>query len=133
MDNEASGTAIPADKPKPSRDQIRSAFLSRKVKISIITLENGMEVEVRQPSVGEQIALANLDDNTQRAMRMLIDHVYVPDTEEKLFDPADAEVIMQTPAGGDYSKLMTFVMGYLDMPAMVKAASKKSDSTSVSG
>ena len=82
-----------------SRDAIRAAVFSSanfsREKIKMF----GMEVEIRQPSVKEVIDLADAEANRERLTNLIINHTYVPGTEEKVFEKADFDSVLNMPSG----------------------------------
>ena len=115
-----------------SRDEIRSAFLGAKCTSKEVTLASGHKVEVRQPSVGTQLKLAQVEDPGTRMIQMLVDHVFVPGTSEKLFEAGDLEAIKEVPGGGDYQVLMTTITGMMNLMTATEAAAKNSAPTPAS-
>lgn len=91
---------------KAARDAIRSRVFSEKRKVQLVALDDGVQIEVRQTSVGEMLDTVAVEDNKQRLVRLLIAACYVPGTEEKVFEDTDAELIMSMPSGGYYQRLL---------------------------
>lgn len=85
-----------------TRDEIRKTALAhRPVKKKIIRF-HGVDIELRQPSLGDVIRAQGEDDRTKGVINTLIDYAYVPGTDEKVFEEADADVLMNMPFGKDF-------------------------------
>lgn len=118
-----------ASNGKITRDALREAMLSSRPAVEVVPLKSGLSVEVRQPTVGEQLELAKSEDTGDRVLRLFIEHVYVPGTNERVFDEADYEVLKQLPAAGDYQSIMKALTVLMDITAAVEAATKNSGAT----
>lgn len=73
---------------------------SKKVKSEKVTFF-GEEVEVRQPRMKD--ILGSGDDNEtsdRRLARMIVMHTYVPGTNERVFEDAHIDEILEMPFGG---------------------------------
>jgi hypothetical protein len=115
------------------RNAIRARILGKKVRTELVTLkdEDGQEyqLEVRQPSVGMSFDLGNITDNKDRMVKMLVDHVFIPGTEEKLFDPEDRDVLLSLPQDEDYAILMDKILELGNANTYLEAAAKNSKAT----
>jgi hypothetical protein len=95
------------------RNQIRAKITSSpatKAKSVVITFF-GAEVELRQATLKSILEARgdDLDDaeaRTNRSVMMLVDNMYVPGTDERVFDEADVDFIKGLPMGGDLAKAM---------------------------
>jgi len=80
-----------------ARDKIRSSVFSgksfKKKKISLF----GSPVEIRQPSVGQLMAMEQSGDRTEALVNMLVNYCYVPGTSEKVFEKGDRAAILELP------------------------------------
>lgn len=90
----------------PSRDQIRSKLFGKKHLKSRVIEIFGTQVEVRQPSIGQILEMQDVQSDKQQnqMVRMLIQHCYVPGTNEKVFDDADADSILEWPFDDWFNK-----------------------------
>ena len=94
------------------RDQIRTATLGSGAKFKSEVVEyNGIEVEIRQPSVKVRTELFNkcMDENgrvkmTEFLVWAMIYNTFVPNTEELVFEEEDYDSLMARPAGGFLDK-----------------------------
>jgi len=105
------------------RNQIRTRVLSEKLESSVIELDDGTKIEVRQTSVGQMLDTVNEADLKKRMARLLIDTCYVPSTDEKVFEEADFDVLMTLPSGGTYQKLIDAINKKM-LPASLEEAGK---------
>ena len=105
-----------------AKDLLRAKVLGQQVKRIVVDIE-GLPIEVRQMNVGQMLDAVNEEDNKRRMARYLIDCCYVPDTEEKVFDEADIDVLMEMPAGGYYTQIMNKINEQL-LPKQLEVAGK---------
>ena len=105
------------------RDGLRATIMnSPKMKPrSVIVNFMGADVELRQPKLGESLALGQLETE-DRALYMLIAYVYVPGTDEKLFEEGDIDMLREMPANEEFTALMNAVASLSDIEMQVKAA-----------
>lgn len=121
-----------AEHQSAARKAIREQIFSAKPNSKVIPLANGIKVEVRQPTVGDGLNMALMEDVKARVIRMFTDHIYVPGSDEKVFDVADAEALMELPNGGDYQLLTTTINDLMDLNKAAQVATKNSAPTPVS-
>jgi hypothetical protein len=105
------------------RKSIRDKVLTQKPRSVIVTLQDGMQIEVRQLTVGQTIDAANEQDTKKRMATYLALCCYVPGTNETLFDMNDIEALMNLPAGGYYQQLIEAVNTQL-LPEQMEEAGK---------
>lgn len=86
----------------PTRGQLRDALLGNAPKplTKEITLF-GFQVELHQPTLGSILEAQSIEDEKKRSVNMIIEYAYVPGTNETIFEPADAEMILQWPFGDE--------------------------------
>lgn len=90
------------------RDQIRAATLGEKSEFrSEVVKYNGVEVEVRQPSVKARKELfkrcmdeAGRVDTMEFLTWSVIYNTYVPNSNELVFEDTDYDAMVEKPAGG---------------------------------
>lgn len=90
-------------KSSDTRDQLRARIFSadnRKFRSEVVEFF-GMEVEVRQPSLGQILNAQNMDDRREAIIKIIIDYCYVPGTNERVFEAADRDSLMALPFGED--------------------------------
>lgn len=105
-----------------TRDAIRSAVFNQSAKKEVVTFA-GIEIELRQPPIGA-ILMQNTDDRKSLMVKMLIDYCYVPDTEERVFEDTDKEMIMAMPFNKDWTTLQNAISRLTDIDAEVSKQSK---------
>lgn len=89
-----------------ARDVLRAKILGDKPKSSIVTLDDGVQIEVRQTTVGSMLDAIGIEDTKARMAQMLVISCFVPGTNDPLFEVTDLELIMGLPSGGYYQKLI---------------------------
>ena len=106
MTKKAEAKAVPA----PTRDELRTLLLGSKheSESKLITLW-GIEIELRQASLKDVLKASDTDDAETNAVNMVIRYAYVPGTNERIFEPADKDVILSWPFGEDMQKLQKIV------------------------
>lgn len=115
-----------------NRDKMRASIFkseNKKPASSIITLF-GEQVEIRQPTLATINRIGRMAANDSKIpgiVRVLIEYCFVPGTEEKVFDQADAEQLASMPSGQwlhDFNKEVEKLTG-ID----VRGAEKNSEET----
>jgi len=88
------------------RNKIRAAVSSAKPR-SVIVSFNGVEIEMRQPSLGEVMDGQQTisEDRKEGVARMMIRFAYVPGTEEKVFEEGDVDMLIGLPFGDDMQRM----------------------------
>lgn len=87
-----------------NRNDIRAAIFAeenRKPSSKVITLF-GQKVEIRQPTLAQITKLGKAsaaNDKIPPIVRIMVEYLYVPGTDEKVFDIADAEQLATMPSG----------------------------------
>lgn len=115
-----------------ARDKMRASIFSdanKKPASAVITLF-GEKVEIRQPTLAviNRIGrLANSDPKIPGIVRVMTEYCFVPGTDEKVFDQADAEALSGMPSGQWLNDFNTEVEKLTGVD--VKAAEKNSEET----
>lgn len=107
-----------------NRNDLRSSILSKKHSVNKKIVEwEGNSFEVRQPSVKARNDLYRkcLDEDGNMDMTKFlvwgaILHTFVPDTDEKVFEDTDYEVLSEMPAGGFLDTLSEAVSEVISSP-----------------
>lgn len=89
---------------KLTRDSIRAKVFNTKPQSELITIF-GVEVEIRQPSLRVILDAQSSEDKTYAMANMMISYCFVPGTNEKVFEVADIDGILELPFGEDVSKI----------------------------
>jgi len=116
-----SGEKKPAEATQSAQSQIldrngiRAAIFANKPKSEIVDFL-GTKVEVRQPPLGvildrsgDSDGDAEIGDNRGNTVKMFCQYIFVPGTNEKVFEPSDFEGLMELPFGPDFNKLQGVV------------------------
>lgn len=111
------------------RDQLRGAIFNSensKPKSKVIEFF-GQQIEVRQPPVGALMDMregAKDRDSKEQLIAMLMNWVFVPGTDEKLFEPADQDQLLAMPFGTDFTRVSNAVTELTDVNILNKEATK---------
>lgn len=84
-----------------SRDAARARMLSNLEPTSLPAKFRGVDVEIRQPLVGELMTEQDAEIPTPMIVRILLNHVYLPGTNEKVFEAADRDTLIKLPFDAD--------------------------------
>lgn len=89
-----------------NRDEIRKALVGTKHKgnSELISLF-GVEIELRQPTLGAIIEARSDDDEKTRTTDIFINYAFVPGTDEKVFEDTDRAQILNWPFSDDILKV----------------------------
>ena len=86
-----------------NRDELRSQIFSgKKRKTRAVNLFGG-DVEIRQPTLRDIIKTQNMEDRSEGIIYLLISYCYVPGSDEKVFEPKDAEELLNLPFDESFS------------------------------
>jgi len=93
-----------------TRQQIRDQLLGHapKPKRTPITLF-GIKIELQQPTLRAILDVQEVEDTKERSTGMIIDYAYVPGSNEKIFEPADREVILNWPFNNELVELQVAI------------------------
>lgn len=67
----------------------------------------GAQIEVRQATVGETLDMRLGDDDRPMLIHVLLNYVYVPGTQEKVFSEADVDQLQSLPYGPEMEMVMS--------------------------
>lgn len=115
-----------------ARNAMRAALFDSKnqtFKVIQITMF-GQKVDVRQPSIDQieritQKFREDTENERSAIVRMIISYCYVPGTEEKVFEDADADMLLTLPGGGWLTEFNKAVSALTELD--VGEAEKNSD------
>ncbi len=108
MTKKATATADVVEEAAPSltRNELRDALLGSVPKPESKVIEMfGVDIELRQPSLGAIMKARETGDQATRAVEMIIEYAFVPGTDDHVFDAADSDVIKNWPFGKDLARL----------------------------
>lgn len=81
-----------------TKESIRATIFGLKPLSKVVNI-GSVDIEVRQPSVGDFLAAGSVGDRKAMMMQMLVEYCYVPGTNEKVFEETDVESLASIPAG----------------------------------
>lgn len=89
-----------------TRDAVRAKILGTSHKPKSRTVPFfGTEIELRQPTLGEVLAQQNTEDRKSVLIQLLISRAYIPGTDTRVFDDADADGLATLPFGQDFIRV----------------------------
>ncbi len=93
-----------------TRQEIRDKILGHAPKpgTKLITLF-GVELELRQPTLGAILIAQDTQDIKRRMTDMIIQYAFVPGSSEPVFEGADREMILSWPFGEDILNLQNAI------------------------
>lgn len=89
------------------RDRLRSALFGIKPRSMVIEVA-GEKLELRQPPVSAVLDTAQSADGDDKKVgiaKMVMQYCYVPGTDERVFEDADIDAMMQMPFGEEWKAL----------------------------
>lgn len=105
------GPEAGTEMPVPvSRKELRQNLLGKKQEGHSRVIELfGQKVELRSPSLKDIMSAREEASATERAADMIIKYACVPGTQERIFDEADRDLILEWPFGKDLARLNTAI------------------------
>lgn len=114
-----------------TKAELRASIFDSKNKKRASKLLNlfGEEVELRQPTLSQITKLGKASENSKISplVQIMVEYLYVPGTDENVFEMSDAEALMSLPTGkwlSDFNKAVEEMTG-----VDVGEAEKNSDGT----
>ena len=102
-----------------TRDALRKAIFASENKRGKFEIAEffGQKIELRQPTIGQLEAMISGGGETKNLniVPILIDYAYVPDTNEKVFEPTDADALATLPFGEDCQRVMDVLKSFMDL------------------
>lgn len=93
----------------PTRDELRKAILSGHILKTERVMFRGVEVEVHQPSMQDLLDSQESDATIDKLVQMILKFVYVPGTNERIFEEGDIPTIKALPWDDDITELQSVV------------------------
>ncbi len=87
------------------RDRLRERLFSSKTFKSKVISLFGQKVEVRQPSVEQILAFQGKEDTKEIMIQIMVEYLYVPNSDIRVFDKSDMASIMGWPMGDWFTVL----------------------------
>lgn len=94
---------------KPTRDELRGKIFSSERRKSLIVDAFGIQLEVKQPALGDILDLQDMATQKERVTNALINYCYVPGTNEKVFEVADADSILSMPFDANFEAIQNAI------------------------
>lgn len=109
-------TEVKSVKKPVNLDDARAAIFATRAPRTVIIEFFGVEVEIRQPRMGDVIDRA-ADEETKKngLVTQLIAYGYLPGTDQKIFTPEDIDSLKALPFGKDYSALADALVQLMDV------------------
>lgn len=98
---------------KSARDLIFSSEHTT-TKKEVVTF-NGVDLELRQPSVDQFISAQSEGDSKAFMVKMLIDYSYIAGTDEKPFDAADYDQLVAMPMNASWTNVINAIQKLMDI------------------
>jgi hypothetical protein len=95
-----------ATHPKKSRDELRAGIFKARETTKEYVSFFGEMIELRQPTLGDVLMVQEAvtdGDKTTAVIEALCKYAYVPDTDEKVFEEADSDMLKGLPFGKDFT------------------------------
>jgi hypothetical protein len=87
------------------RDKLRGSILKTIAPASEKVMFFGVEIELRQPTLGDVLSAKQNQDPTAAVIETLIRQAYVPGTDERVFEEADTSELLLKPFGADFIRV----------------------------
>jgi hypothetical protein len=90
---------------KPNRNDVRAKIFAAKKNKSKEVEFFGAVIELRQPTLGDILSARDSDNRQSAVIETLVNYAYIPGTDEKVFEMADAEAFKKMPFGADFIRV----------------------------
>jgi hypothetical protein len=130
--NEATQAALEqVERVKYTRDELRARILGQKVRRVPVELNDAdgtvYFVDVQEPVVDRQLDQPMEQTNKERMIKLVIDHTFVPDTNERVFEDADLDGMQGMPFGQGFGTILNKIMELTNLVEATKQAGKSSE------
>lgn len=100
-----------------TREQIRAAMFSDvNAKPKVINYEFlSQKLEWRCPTLKEMQEARDAAENENLMVRLIINHSYIPGTEEKVFEDGDYKTIMNMPLSGSFNEAVQAISAVINL------------------
>jgi len=89
------------DELQATRNDIRKSIFAAKNRLSETVEFLGAQIEIRQPTLGDALDYQQEEDRKIGMAKILISYCYLPDTDVRVFEEADTDMILGLPFGAD--------------------------------
>lgn len=109
--------------PMSTADLRKEIFSAKHTKVKKASyVFNDVKLEFRQPKLENFLEIQREEGSGKNfVVRMMIDHSYIPETDEKIFTEADYDAIVAMPMSAQFTKLMEIVQDMFDIKIEEKA------------
>ena len=114
--------------PLSARDKLRGQIFSAKTFLSQEITLFGATVELRQPSLGQILEAQEQPERKLALLKLLVEYCFVPGTDDRIFEEADMDNIMNMPFSKDIEHLNDVMLGLTNIDVL--GAEKNSDAAS---
>jgi 2-hydroxy-3-keto-5-methylthiopentenyl-1-phosphate phosphatase len=99
-------TDTSTEQPNLTRDEYRAKILgtTHAPKSEVVEFF-GMQVELRQASLGEMLEFQQREDGKSAIVSSLIARAFIPGTNVRIFEDTDEAVLMSKPFGADFNRI----------------------------
>jgi hypothetical protein len=118
-------------KSSPARDALRSRLLGNmdaKFKTKEITLY-GEKVVIRQPPLSAVLDAQQNADQKSAMVEMMVNYIYVPGTNEQVFEIGDMEAILSMPFSADMALLQKTITDLTSINVAAEVKNSASERT----
>ena len=122
---------VPEELPVSNRDTIRKAILSGRATKTLLVNAFGIELEMRQPSLGDILDLQYMENTKQILIQSLINYCYVPGTKERVFDDADKDIIEALPFDDNFTAIQEAIADLTGVDIDAEKGNLEDDPTSI--
>jgi len=105
MADTAADQATKAEKVPLSRGDIRAKIFAAKKRKSKVVEFFGVDIELRQPTLGDVINARESTDRQAAVVETLVKYAFIPGTDEHVFEDADADSFKTMPFGADFIRV----------------------------
>jgi hypothetical protein len=98
-----------------TREELRERFFAKAQPRSVPLKYNGIDLEWRQPTIHQATEAQDGNEGKNYMVLMLVQHTYVPGTNELFFEPDDYDVLIDMPMSGDFTRATQEIAKLLDL------------------
>ena len=94
-----------------TRDDLRAKIFSSENSVCKRTSVqlNGVELEIKQPTVAEVMKLNEIEGTQSRVAHMLVTYAFVPGTDERVFDMGDIDQLSNMPYTPEMTEIQNVI------------------------
>lgn len=109
--------SLTAGRAVRTRDQIRQTILQTRAPKKKVVLFLGEDIEIRQPTLEDisNLKTDDSDENRSAIIDTLVKYAYVPNTDERVFEETDRDVLFKQPFGADFTRVIDAITELTDV------------------